>query len=235
VRAEDIVFSQGYGTRRECLALIRNNKVSFQSPVLQWNTVSVQDDFDPTGGRLRVLDSDLPWLDQVHLLLYKPLDYECSHAPSHHPSVFHLVPEPFIRRGIEIAGRLDADTTGLIVLSTDGQMIHHITSPKKHVPKTYRVTHTSALTDAAIQDLTSGIMLRSEKTPTLPAVVEVISETVTRITIQEGRYHQVKRMFAAIENKVLALHREKIGSQFEIGVLEPGTWRVISPVELADF
>ena len=163
----------------------------------------------------------------VRVVAYIPDDPE-------HPIVFTLLDEPLVER-LHTVGRLDLDTTGLLLLTDDGQWSHRISSPKHHVAKTYRVWTADPIPQSAIAQFAEGVMLRNEKNATLPAELEIVSETEALLTIHEGRYHQVKRMFAAIGNKVEKLHREQIGS-FKLGAdLAEGEYRYLTPEEVALF
>lgn len=167
-----------------------------------------------------------------YFMLYKPHGYVCSTDDPDNPTVMQFLHEPLAYK-LHSAGRLDLDATGLVLLTDDGQWSHRLTSPKHHCAKSYRVTLASPLTENSVALFANGIMLRSEKTPTLPATLEVISATQARLTISEGRYHQVKRMFAATGNHVLALHRERIGSIVLDPVLAPGDYRTLTAEEIA--
>lgn len=222
------MFSQGYGTRRVCRDLLRSGQVEFRAAGSDWQVLRCEDLVQPRGGSLRLGGRELPWVAEVYLALNKPADYECSHRPQHHPSVFSLLPPPWVNRGLQVAGRLDADTTGLVIATTDGGFAHAITSPKRHCQKTYRVKHDGALSATAIEALTRGLLLRGESRPTRPAEVETLEPGLTRLRLHEGKYHQVKRMFAACGHAVLALHREGIGPVMLEDSLEPGAWRLLS-------
>jgi 16S rRNA pseudouridine516 synthase len=225
--AEEIVFSQGYGTRKECRQGIRSGRYFFAPAQGDERPLTLKDQLHPQGGTLRSGDISLPWLENIQLILNKPKGLECSHRPQHHGSVFDLLPTPWVHRGLEAAGRLDVDTTGLLLFGTDGQWLHQFTSPRKHIAKIYRVRHETPLTEADIRRLSQGFILKGETTATLPAQVEILEPTWTRLHIQEGRYHQVKRMFAAIGNPVLELHRESVGEFHLPPDLPEGKWRLI--------
>jgi 16S rRNA pseudouridine516 synthase len=188
---------------------------------------------EPAGLWFRVGNLELPFRENLHLAFHKPADCECSHAPGHHRSVFSFFPEPFLRRGLEAVGRLDADTTGLLLLSNAGDFIHHLTSPKRHVAKTYRVDLKHPVNDAQIGRLTAGVELRSDPEPTRPAQVERLDERHCLITLTEGRYHQVKRMFAAVGNRVEAIHRIAVGPVRLDEDLAPGAYRFLSDAEVS--
>jgi len=163
---------------------------------------------------------------KLYLKLNKPHGYECSHAPTHHQSVFSLFPPELIKNGLQCAGRLDYDTTGLILLSNDGQFIHKIEHPKKGFAKTYVATLAEPLTEDMQNKLLEGVELRNEKRPCVALELKLIESNVAEITIKGGVYHQVKRMFAVVGNKVVALHRSKIGD-YELGELKAGEWEFI--------
>ena len=187
----------------------------------------------PQGLHLGVGALEVPWRDKLYLAFHKPAGTECSHTPSHHRSVFSFFPEPFLRRGLETVGRLDADTTGLLFLTDSGALNHHLTSPRKHVPKTYRVGTKHPISAEQTAKLTAGVELRGEDGTTLPAQVEMREETSCDLTVQEGKYHQVKRMFAAVGNRVESIHRVAIGPiRLEAGLAE-GAWRWLEESELA--
>jgi len=164
--------------------------------------------------------------DNLYLKLHKPPGYECSHAPTSHESVFSLFPQEFIKNGLQCAGRLDADTTGLLLLSNDGEFIHKIEHPKKGFAKTYRAELADPLTQEMQKKLLAGVQLHNEKRPSIALELKLLSEKVAEITIKGGVYHQVKRMFAAVGNKVVALHRSKIGD-YELGELKEGEWTAL--------
>ncbi|SLM62910.1 MULTISPECIES: 16S rRNA pseudouridine(516) synthase RsuA [Dickeya] len=167
-----------------------------------------------------------------YFMLHKPQGYVCSTEDPDHPTILYFMDEPVAHK-LHAAGRLDIDTTGLVLLTDDGQWSHRITSPRHHCEKTYLVTLEQPLaTDTAAQ-FTTGVQLHGEKTLTRPATLEVISPCQVRLTISEGRYHQVKRMFAAVGNHVVALHRERIGTVVLDETLEPGEYRSLTPQEVA--
>lgn len=171
---------------------------------------------------------------QRYLMLHKPAGVVCSTSDRDGTSVLQLLPVE-LRRDLHIVGRLDADTTGLLLLSSDGQWSHRITSPKSSCSKVYRVTAARPITTQMIEQLRDGVLLRGEDRPTLPAQVEQIDDCCLRLTIEEGRYHQVKRMLAAVGNHVEALHREQIGSLALDPALVPGTHRALTAEETALF
>ena len=167
-------------------------------------------------------------------MLYKPQGYVCSHDDGEYPTVFQFFDYPLMNK-LHTAGRLDVDTTGLVLLTDDGQWSHRITSPKHHCEKTYLVTLADPVEAFYAQQLAEGILLRGEKEPCLPAKMEILDDYNVNLTISEGRYHQVKRMFAALGNKVEALHRWRIGDIVLDESLEEGEYRTLSDEEIGSF
>ncbi|KAF4516720.1 hypothetical protein B566_EDAN003471 [Ephemera danica] len=142
------------------------------------------------------------------LMLNKPVGYECSRKPQHHPSVLELLPLPLRERGVQPIGRLDADTTGLLLISDDGQLNHILSSARRKLPKVYLATTRHPLDAGQIARLLAGVMLNDEPQPIAAAAAGIAGENLLRLTLTEGKYHQVKRMVAAAGNRVEALHRE---------------------------
>ena len=166
-----------------------------------------------------------PFHAKALVLLNKPAGYECSQKPKHHPSVMSLLPPPLRVRGLQPVGRLDEDTTGLLLMTDDGALIHRLTSPKKHVPKVYEIEAIDPLTDAQIDALRRGVVLHDDPLPARAAAAERTGDHTLRMTLLEGKYHQVKRMLAATGNTVKALHRSAYGVLALPADLAPGQWR----------
>lgn len=167
-----------------------------------------------------------------YFMLHKPQGYVCSTEDPDHPTVLFLVDEPAVHK-LHPAGRLDIDTTGLVLLTDDGQWSHRITSPRHHCAKTYLVTLADPVAHEVIEQFAAGVQLRNEPELTRPAVLELLDEHHARLTITEGKYHQVKRMFAATGNKVVELHRERIGGIVLDADLEEGEYRPLTAQEIA--
>ena len=165
-----------------------------------------------------------------YLMMHKPAGVISATTDSDQPTALDLLPTDLAAR-VHIAGRLDKDTTGLLILTSDGQWSHRITSPRHRCPKTYRVTLAESLTDAARAQLEQGVLLKGETSPTQPAEVVVISDNQIDLTIHEGRYHQIKRMLAAVGNRVVALHRHRIGPLALDDALQPGEYRELTERE----
>ncbi|CAG9297024.1 pseudouridine synthase [Celerinatantimonas diazotrophica] len=195
-----------------------------------------------TQGKTAISETDLVTLQgqELHLsfpsyfMLNKPAGYTSTREDPNHPSALDIIDE-FCNPPLHAAGRLDADTTGLLLLTNDGQWSHQVTSPRHHQKKVYLTTLAKPLTIEAQQLLCKGVMLRGEETPTLPGQVERVNDQLIRLTIVEGRYHQVKRMLAAVDNKVTALHREQIGTITLDSHLKPGEYRRLSHQEVGVF
>lgn len=177
----------------------------------------------------------LPWVeDGLYFMLYKPQGYVCSNDDGDYPTIYQFFDYPLAGK-LHSAGRLDVDTTGLVLLTDDGQWSHRITSPKHHCEKTYLVTLADPVESHYMQACAEGILLRGEKEPTKPAKLEILDDYNVNLTISEGRYHQVKRMFAALGNKVEALHRWRIGDVVLDETLEEGEFRTLTNEEIGSF
>ncbi len=169
-----------------------------------------------------------------YFMLHKPEGYVCSNDDPEHPTVLMLFDEPALNK-LHCAGRLDLDTTGLLLVTDDGQWSHRITSPRHECAKTYRAWLADPVEPAVIEQFASGVQLRGERQLTRPAELELVTPTEALLTIHEGKYHQVKRMFAAVGNKVIRLHRERVGSLALGSDLAPGQYRALTPDEIAAF
>ncbi|WP_444886508.1 16S rRNA pseudouridine(516) synthase RsuA [Microbulbifer sp. JMSA008] len=167
-----------------------------------------------------------------YIMLNKPLGYVSATKDGEHPTVLDLIDEPN-KAKLHIAGRLDIDTTGLVLLTDDGQWSHKVTSPNHHCEKTYYALLAEKIEEDAVAKFVKGIWLNNEKKRTKPAKLEILYANEVRITIGEGRYHQVKRMFAALGNRVIELHRERIGDIFLDEELQEGEYRLLTSEEIA--
>ena len=168
---------------------------------------------------------------ELYLMMNKPAGVISATTDSSQPTALDLLPAELAAR-LHIAGRLDKDTTGLLLLTSDGQWSHQITSPRHDCPKTYRVTLAQPLTHQAMEQLKQGVLLKGETTATRPAKVASDRDTEIDLTINEGRYHQVKRMLAAVGNRVVALHRHRVGSIELDERLAPGQFRALTDNEI---
>ena len=220
--------SQGFGSRKGCMARIRAGGVAVNGVVCDDPEAEV----DPAGLELTLDGTPWRYREKAYVLMHKPAGHECSHHPSHHPSVFVLLPPPLLQRGLQCVGRLDQDTTGLLLFSDDGQFIHRMISPKKGVAKVYRAVCAEPVSDAMLDALRSGVLLNDEPAPIAALACDRLDEYTLRLTLAEGKYHQVKRMIGATGNRVDHLHREAIGGYALPADLPPGSWRWLETGDL---
>jgi 16S rRNA pseudouridine516 synthase len=216
-----LLFSQGFGTRRECDALIVSGRVRIGDQVRD----DPLESFEPLGLRFSVNGVEWPYRERALIVLHKPAGYECSRKPRHHPSVYSLLPAPLRARDVQAVGRLDADTTGALLLTDDGALIHRLTSPKHHVAKVYEVTCKHAVDADQAARLCAGVVLLDDPLPVRAAACVITGSHTLRLTLLEGKYHQVKRMLAAVSNRVEALHRSSFGDWLLPADLAAGAWR----------
>ena len=218
--------SQGFGSRKYCRQLIESGRVSVNGsaqtdPQLELPSENLQFTVDGASWQYR---------EHVYLLLHKPADYECSRNPQHYPSVLSLLPQPLQERGVQCVGRLDADTTGLLLLTDDGPWLHQLTHPKHHVPKRYLITLKHPCNETQLQALHDGVLLHGETEPCRAQDLQVRGERLLAMSIEQGKYHQVKRMLAAAGNRVEGLHREQFG-QLTLADLALGEWRYLDEAQ----
>ena len=222
-----LIANLGYGTRREVAAMFANGRIrSVDGALLHEKSTCEYPQIRIDGAALDPVPGSV-------LMMHKPCGYTCS-TTDPKLVIYDLLPERFRLRSPIMAsvGRLDRQTSGLLLLTDDGQLLHKITSPKTHLPKSYIAELAQPLEGHEAEIFASGtLMLEGEATPLRPAELHIISANCARITITEGRYHQVRRMFAAAGNHVDTLHRERVGG-LELGALESGQWRVLSASEL---
>ncbi len=222
-----LIANLGYGSRKQVTAMFREGRITdAQGEVLYADDrvehANVRVDGEP-------LDPPSP----LTIMLHKPTGYTCS-TKDVGSLIYALLPERFFHRLPTLAsvGRLDRDTSGLLLMTDDGVLLHRVTSPKHHLEKVYEATLARDLRGDEADIFASGkLKLESEKTPLAPAVLEVISSRQARVTVTEGRYHQVRRMFAAVGNHVEALHRSRVGG-LQLGNLAAGQWRVLTPRDI---
>ena len=234
VKAEQILFSQGFGSRKLCRLLITRGVVEIGGVVCTDPAAEVE--VTPQDGKaieFRVDGVSWQFHAKAYLMLNKPADFECSQKPKSHPSVYTLLPAPLRTRDVQTVGRLDQDTTGLLLFSDDGQFIHRMTSPKHEVPKVYDVTASDAVTPEQIDRLLSGVVLDDSPEPVRALACAVTATNEIQLTLTSGKYHQVKRMLTAVGNHVDRLHRSKIGKLLLPADLAEGHWRWLSDTELA--
>ena len=225
-----ILQSQGFGTRKYCRALIEDGDVSIGGEVQDNYKATIETD----GLVLEVFGEEWVYREHLYIALYKPSDYECSRKPSHHPCVLTLLPEQFTWREVQPVGRLDHDTTGMLLMSDDGPFIHAQSSPKRHVPKVYLATTAEPVTDELVAQMLAGVQLHDEPAPLAAVTCIKRGENQLEIVLEQGKYHQVKRMLAAAGNHCSALHRSAIGQlQLESLGLQEGEWCYLTPEQLA--
>lgn len=228
MQLERILHSQGFGTRRDCRHLVRAGYVDVNGQ-REENPFA---EYDPVGLEFTVGGEPMRYREKAYVVLNKPAHVECSQKPKHHPSVYSLFPDYLRDRGIQTVGRLDEDTTGLLILTDDGNLIHALTSPKRKVDKVYEITLKHAVDDRLISALMGGVKLHDVDELVLAVDCQCLSETVLHLTIREGRYHQVKRMVAAAGNRVEALRRIRMGDYDLPSHLLLGEWMWLEPQDL---
>ena len=239
---QSILYSQGFGTRRVCAGLIHQGQVMVYPHPGAEQALPCTDaaaNFELQDFRFRVQGTDWRYAEKAYLMLHKPAGTECSHKPGAYPSVYTLLPAPLRQRpqkgglqGVQAVGRLDQDTTGLLLLTDDGQFLHKMNSPRHHVPKTYAVTVKHPLQARQIQALLGGVVLDDDPTPVRAQTCDQVSDMQLNLTLTQGKYHQVKRMIAAVGNRVEALHRFQIGLLTLPQNLAPGQWQWLDPSDL---
>lgn len=223
-----LLQSQGFGSRREAEFQIRQGLVSIDGATI--DDVNFFYNFEKKI-ELRVGEITIVPSKHVYLMLNKPANYETSHKPQFYPSVFSLLPDYLIRRGVQAVGRLDADTTGLLLLTDDGQFIHHMASGKKSIEKIYEIVTTDEIGGAFVDLLLKGVELHDEPAPICASSAIQLGLKHLRMGITTGKYHQVKRMIAATGNHVAQLHRTRVGAFCLPTDLEIGQWRTFNPTE----
>lgn len=229
MRLDDLLFSQGFGTRRECAGLIAAGQVRLAGE----KATDPALDVTPEGLAFEVSGQPWTYYKTALVLLHKPTGYECSQKPKHWPSVMLLLPPPLRQRGVQPVGRLDQDTTGLLLLTDDGTLIHRLTSPKHHVPKVYEVSTARPVDEAQVRRLREGVVLDDDPQPVRAEGCEITGEHALRLTLVQGKYHQVKRMVAAVGNHCEALHRSAFGALTLDDGPAPGQWRFVDDAERA--
>ena len=224
-----ILQSQGFGTRKYCRALVEDGEVAVNGEVVD----NYKTPIDTANLVLTIFDEQWQYREKVYIALNKPMNVECSRKPSHHPGVLTLLPEQFTWREVQPVGRLDHDTTGMLLMSDDGPFIHAQSSPKRHVPKIYQATTQDPVTDALVKELLAGVKLHDEPAPLAAVSCVQRGEHQLEIVLEQGKYHQVKRMLAAAGNHCAALHRSAIGGLTleSLGIAE-GEWCYLDQAQL---
>lgn len=227
---EKMLQSQGFGSRKHCQQLIKNGAIAIQGEVM----TNAKHKLDLNHLSFSVYGERFDYREKVYIALNKPQDYECSHQATHHFSVFDFFNDVLMNRGLQCVGRLDQDTSGLLLLTDDGQFLQALTHPKKHVAKVYQMQTVDPLTEQQILQLQQGVELHNESGIFAATNVVQLAENELQMTIHQGVYHQVKRMLAAVGNKVERLQRQQIGA-LTLPELEQGKWIYLNAeqVELA--
>ncbi len=226
-RIDKIIASQGEHSRKDVKRLIKLGKVKIDGKIIK----NSEEKCDPNISEIAVNGKIMSFKKHVYLMMNKPKGVVSATKDAKIKTVVDLVPPELFREGIFPAGRLDSDTTGFILLTDDGDFAHDILSPKKHIMKTYIATLTDEITDSDIEHFKRGVELK-DGTLCLEAVLEKLDETTVQVQIHEGKYHQIKRMFAAIGNHVVELKRVKMGElELDLSLAE-GECRELSAAEL---
>lgn len=225
-----ILQSQGFGTRKYCRQLVADGEVAIDGVAITDYRTSVE----TKSLEFSVFDEAWRYREHVYIAMNKPAGHECSRKPSHHPPVIDLLPAQMRWRDVQPVGRLDHDTTGLLLLSDDGAFIHAQSSPKRHIPKLYLATTHEPVTEALLDALRTGVQLIDEPAPLAATHCRQVDAHAIEIALEQGKYHQVKRMLAAADNHCTSLCRIAIGSlTLESLGLAAGEWRYLEDAELA--
>ena len=227
---ERMLQSQGFGTRKWCRELISEGDVCVAgTPV-----TDIRAAVDTTDLEFTVYGEAHLYREQLYIALNKPADYECSRKPSHHPGVLSLLPEQFSRRDVQPVGRLDHDTTGLLLMSDDGNFIHTQSSPRHHIPKVYIATTHDPVSPQLIAKLLGGVKLHDEPETLAAISCQMVDTHQLEIILEQGKYHQVKRMLAAAGNHCNALRRSQIGKLLLADLhLPEGAWCYLNESHLS--
>jgi len=230
MRLDKFIASNTQHSRTDAKKLIKSGNVSINGDIYRNANTSIDD----TSDHIQLHGQTLNALQTRFFMLHKPAGYICANEDSEHPTVIDLISEPQ-KHSLQIVGRLDKDTTGLVLLTDDGQWNHKITSPNKGCAKTYHVIVKHPLKTEVIEQFKAGILLNSETKKTRPAELTIIDDHHATLSIQEGKYHQVKRMFAAVGNRIVGLHRQAIGDISLDTDLKVGDYRPLNTTEINAF
>jgi 16S rRNA pseudouridine516 synthase len=227
MRLDKLISNSTVFTRSQTGRIIRKGNISVNGLVIKKAALKISKD-----DQVKYLGVEINLPKTRYIMMHKPKGVVCSTRDGEHQTVLDLL---FIskRDSLHIAGRLDLDTTGLVLITDDGQWSHRITSPKHKQAKVYRVSLAEAINDEAVSQLEEGIRLKGEQSTTLPAEVEVLDSKTILLVLHEGKYHQVKRMLAAVGHHVTELHRQKMGKIVLDDNLKAGEWRELSNNEVA--
>jgi 16S rRNA pseudouridine516 synthase len=233
-RLDRFLANLGYGSRREIEQMAKAGRIVLDGAALNDASARIALTRD-LPSRMQIMGKPVDPPPGVVLMLHKPLGVTCSHKEAG-AMVYDLLPQRWRRREplLSTVGRLDKETSGLLLLTDDGALLHRIISPRHHVAKRYHATLARPLNgDEAARFAAGTLMLEGEDKPLQPAVLEPLSATTALLTITEGRYHQVRRMFAAIGNHVNALHRDQLGGLALPDDLAPGDWRLMTEADVS--
>ena len=219
----DMLYSQGFGTRYDCASIAASGAISIAGVVHD----DPDEMLDLEGLVFRWRGVDWPYCEKAVIALNKPAGYECSMKPSAYPSVLNLLPGPLRARNVQPVGRLDADTTGLLILTDDGALQHRLIHPKRHVEKVYEVALKHDADPGMCAKLLAGVVLDDDPKPVAAAAAGIDPDDPKHLTMTlvQGKYHQVKRMVAACGNRVEAQHRSRFGANALPDDMKPGEWR----------
>ena len=224
MRLDKFLANMGVGTRSEVKQLLKKGSVKVNQNIVKLPKLHV----NPNSDEIMVNDEVVSYIDKVYIMLNKPKGYISATEDELHPTIIDLIPE-YALLNIFPVGRLDKDTEGLLLVTNDGQFNHEVMNPNKHVSKTYEVYSKHPITQFDIDKFKSGIELSDGKLK--PAILKKVDDYVSHVTIYEGKYHQVKRMFHSIENEVLELKRIKI-AQLELDHnLDLGSYRLLTQID----
>jgi 16S rRNA pseudouridine516 synthase len=227
---ERILQTQGFGTRKWCSELIAAGEVSIAGETVTDCRTAIE----TSGLVFKIYGEAWTYREHVYIALNKPANFECSRKASHHPGVLTLLPEQFTLRDVQPVGRLDHDTTGLLLMSDDGPFIHQQSSPKRHIPKVYVATTHDPVTPELVAKLLAGVKLHDEPAPLAAVTCRMQAPHQLEIVLEQGKYHQVKRMLAAAGNHCVALCRSQIGKlKLDALGLAGGEWCYLDAAQLA--
>lgn len=234
MKLEQILFSQGFGSRKLCRVLIARGAVEVEGSPCTDAAAEYDVTAGPAGKTFEFSVDGVPWQyhAKAYLMLHKPVGVECSQKAKSHPSVYTLLPAPLRTRDVQAVGRLDQDTTGMLLFSDDGQFIHRMTSPRHEVPKVYEVATSDVVTAEQVARLVAGVVLDDSPEPVRALDCARMPNGKLKLTLTSGKYHQVKRMLTAVGNHVESLHRSQIGQLPLPADLASAQWRWLTPQEL---
>lgn len=226
MRLDRLLSQLGVATRSECKGLLRGGRVKVNGGVAKDGAVSV-----PEGAEVTLDGKALDTRLSRYVMLHKPSGVLTAKEDGKQQTVMDILPPVYASLGCMPVGRLDKDTTGILLLTTDGELAHRLISPQRHVDKVYQAQVDGTLTESDVAAFAAGIPLKDFTA--LPAKLEIVSPDTGLVTVQEGKYHQVKRMFGAVGKPVLRLHRRSFGPLALDDTLPPGAYRELKDEEIA--